>query len=438
MDDMKIEASPTKEFFINMLVRDIPLVRAILDLIDNAVDSAKRIRPNNDFTGLKVSIQLEDDRFSIRDNCGGMTLQIAKEYAFRFGRPKKAELTARSIGRFGVGMKRTIFKLGNYFEISSKTISCSFSIQQDVQEWVKNEEWEFHFSDIKKEENNIEKTGTKIVVTKLHKSISEELKLEHFRTTLINEIETAYPLILKSGLAITLNKVPVNIRPLEMLTSGKIVPAFFQKTYSVNGHDITVTIYAGLAERSKSESGWYIFCNGRMVLEHDQTFITGWGEGNGKTIPKYHTNFAFFRGYVFFDSDDAEALPWTTTKTGLDTDLPLYKSIRLEMIKQMRPIVKFLSDLAKEKSEKESGDRDEAPLEIAIQKTTATWFDKETIPTPFIAPKSEQYSIKPLTGRIQYNATREKIKKVKLSLGVTTNTDVGRMTFDYYYENECE
>jgi len=34
-------ADPTKDFFIDMLTRDIPLEWAILDLIDNCVDGAR-------------------------------------------------------------------------------------------------------------------------------------------------------------------------------------------------------------------------------------------------------------------------------------------------------------------------------------------------------------------------------------------------------------
>ncbi|EAM7300406.1 ATP-binding protein, partial [Salmonella enterica] len=36
-----IDASPTKEFFIDMLTRDIALDRSLLDLIDNSVDAAR-------------------------------------------------------------------------------------------------------------------------------------------------------------------------------------------------------------------------------------------------------------------------------------------------------------------------------------------------------------------------------------------------------------
>lgn len=39
-----IQASPTKELYIYMLTRDIPLIRAILDWGDNSVDGATRVK----------------------------------------------------------------------------------------------------------------------------------------------------------------------------------------------------------------------------------------------------------------------------------------------------------------------------------------------------------------------------------------------------------
>lgn len=40
----KAQASPTKQFFVSMLTRDISLDDAILDLIDNCLDGAMRYR----------------------------------------------------------------------------------------------------------------------------------------------------------------------------------------------------------------------------------------------------------------------------------------------------------------------------------------------------------------------------------------------------------
>lgn len=113
IDKKRINASPTKEFFVYMLIRDIPLSRAILDLVDNSVDGARRLHSDGDFQDLWVRVELNSTHFRIADNCGGIPVEIARNYAFRFGRPSGAPPTPHSVGQFGVGMKRTFFKLGS-------------------------------------------------------------------------------------------------------------------------------------------------------------------------------------------------------------------------------------------------------------------------------------------------------------------------------------
>src|SRR5215216_906231 len=136
-NEKTVNASPTKEFFIFMLTRDIELSRAILDLVDNCVDGAIRERGDNgDFNGLYVRIEATKERFHIADNCGGMSAQVARDYAFRFGRPKEVVSMKHSIGQFGVGMKRALFKLGTHFRVDSTTADSKFLLEVPVEDWV--------------------------------------------------------------------------------------------------------------------------------------------------------------------------------------------------------------------------------------------------------------------------------------------------------------
>src|SRR5579859_2976462 len=131
MADNIIKASPTKEFFIDMLTRDIPLGRAIIDLVDNSIDGAKTIRSDENYGGLFVELTLNKDNFIIKDNCGGFLLDVAQRYAFRFGRPPKEKFVEHSIGRFGVGMKRALFKMGKHFIVESKRSKDHFIVEVD-------------------------------------------------------------------------------------------------------------------------------------------------------------------------------------------------------------------------------------------------------------------------------------------------------------------
>ena len=123
----KADASPTKAFFVNMITRDITFEDSILDLIDNSVDGAWRAEHNQplglsdgpDLSRYTISITATPKRFAIKDNCGGMTLHEAKNYAFSFGRRPSDQRHAYRIGIYGIGMKRAAFKLGASIRISS-------------------------------------------------------------------------------------------------------------------------------------------------------------------------------------------------------------------------------------------------------------------------------------------------------------------------------
>ena len=108
----KARAGPTKAFFVEMLVKDVALDSAILDLLDNCIDGAKRLRGEGSYEGLEVQIDIRADKFLIEDNCGGIDLDTAKNYAFMFGTDPAVERPDKALGVFGVGMKRAIFKIG--------------------------------------------------------------------------------------------------------------------------------------------------------------------------------------------------------------------------------------------------------------------------------------------------------------------------------------
>ena len=61
-----------------------------------------------------MKIALAKDHFSIEDNCGGIPRDVAKNYAFKMGREPddNRDSDTETIGMYGVGMKRAIFKMG--------------------------------------------------------------------------------------------------------------------------------------------------------------------------------------------------------------------------------------------------------------------------------------------------------------------------------------
>ena len=182
-----INAMPTKAFFVDMLVRDIPLDRAVLDLVDNCIDGAKRLRPQEepDFAGLVINLSMNAERFEIVDNCGGFDVETAQNYAFRFGRPESARSTDYSIGQFGVGMKRALFKFGKYFEVHSTTTNQRWSMTVNVTDWQGEPNWTFDFDEIVNDlELPEEECGTRILVNQLRPEVSSQFSSPYFQRQL--------------------------------------------------------------------------------------------------------------------------------------------------------------------------------------------------------------------------------------------------------------
>ena len=430
---MVVHADPTKEFFIEMLVRDISLIRAIIDLVDNSVDGARRTCPDGDYSDLWVKISVSQSAFVVEDNCGGIPLDVARNYAFRFGRPHGMPATPHSVGQFGVGMKRAFFKLGSHFAVQSGTQDTQFEIDEDVRKWRENPEWSFAFSSVRYEPSDIH--GTKIRVTALHEGVRATFGLGTLHTELSAEIRDAHIDSLRAGLSIIYNDRRLRYEPLALLSAPDLEPAIFETTITdIPGSDsISVKAYVGLGESDPQQAGWSVFCNGRLILGANQTDVTGWGEGNGRTMPKYHNQFARFRGYVFFDCDDAGRLPWNTTKSGIDRDSTAYRSVRLQMISLMRPVINFLNQLDKEKDTPD----DHKPLESAVDGMQRVSIQDVEGRRTFGYPRPPPRPRLPRTGRIQYSKSVKEIARVKKALRVRTYTDVGRCTFDYYFDREC-
>ena len=85
------QAYPAKRFFVDMLVRDIELKDALLDLLDNCVDGVMRSSTNQvdktrPYEGYWADINFDESSFSISDNCGGIPFELAEKSAFRLGR----------------------------------------------------------------------------------------------------------------------------------------------------------------------------------------------------------------------------------------------------------------------------------------------------------------------------------------------------------------
>lgn len=426
-----IKATPTKDFFIDMLTRDIPLNRAIIDLIDNSIDGAKSITKGEHYTGLAVKLILTKSSFTIEDNCGGFPLSVAKEYAFRFGRPKEAKFVDHSIGRFGVGMKRALFKIGGAFIVESKKMRDHFSVSVDVAKWLsKPDEWDFQYLEgdgIKQSQLKSSKTdGTFITVSKLHPNVASDFTDDVFLNDLQKEISIALNYSLLKGLKITLNGKNILGKDISFLWSKSLKP--FYKELDIAKEGVKVKIYCGIGEALPSIAGWYIFCNDRLVLEADKSYTTGWKEAkeDEASIIKYHNKFAMFRGVLIFNSKDSSKLPMTTTKTGIDSDHPIFKATRPEMLTAMKQVLTFLNKI----DDKET--RDDLVHNSNIKNVEELKKEERILSAKFITPTIQEIKKNSNLVTISFAKERAIVQKVKDYLGTSSSKEIGEKTFDYF------
>lgn len=438
-----IDAMPTKELFIDMLTRDISLIPAIVDLVDNCADGARQLHGDGSYKGLWARVEVSREGFRISDNCGGISIDIARKYAFRFGRPSGSPTVSHSIGQFGVGMKRAVFKLGSRFRVESTTASSRFEVDVDVQKWAKDPKWEFQFSDIQEHVRNAkDNQGTTVEVAPLHEDVADAFSLQTTLTELKNELQARLGTSISRGLAVTLNQVPVNAEPLSFLSEKRLAPAYKKLKYTKLGaKTVTVKLYCGLGQsEDRDAAGWHVFCNGRLILEGDKTKVTGWGEKSGDvSIPGFHGQFNHLRGYAYFDCDDASRLPWNTTKTGVNSDSLIFRAVRLEMMNLMRPVVDFLNKLKEEKERKQDDDA-AGPLEKMVAGSPTRPVTQVKSRGFFELPNVKAVPAKagPKLQRIQYDKPAEQVEEAMRALKVRSFKAVGEKTFDYFYKAEVD
>jgi hypothetical protein len=433
----ELDVMPTKALFVDMLTRDIPIDRAVIDLIDNSVDGARKLRADGRLDGLEVFVDLSADKFQISDNCGGISIDHAKNFAFRFGRPKELAATPGSVGQFGVGMKRALFKFGKWFRVKSTTTDESFTMSVDVEEWKSDETpWKFEFDEThRNQHNDLEKTGTIIEVEQLHANVSAAFSDPRFRIGLARQIESAQQHYIDQGLRIVVDTRTLMTTPWSLLVGGGIQPAHVEEVIQAEGREpIIVRIYAGVSKSEPKNSGWYVVCNGRMLLEADQTNATGWSEvaeTSDIAIPRFHNQFARFRGYVFFDCKDTSRLPWNTTKTGVDEDNAVYKAVKLKMMAITRSIINFLNDLDAEKD----GDPKDRVLEQAVASASPAKLNAIPARASFARPASVR---PPATVSIQYRREKSLVEPLQAAFGVTSARAVGEQSFDFAFAKLVE
>lgn len=442
VETISADASPEKRLFISLLTRDIPLVAAFLDLIDNSVNSAiepfaSRLKTAADYLDIlqndsikpsvTIDLNFHSDFVEILDNASGISSTAATTNVFKFGR-SDGDLSHKEdrLSVYGIGLKRAIFKLGNRIRMSSDHSQGGFDLDLDVAAWerIVGSAWTFDISPRKPASSGY--TGTKIVVGELHEDVSRRLKDGVFEGQLREVIGRTYAYFLSTFVKIRVNGTPVGG---DFINIGG---NYASDSFELN--NVTCTVAAGISAPEGDQfraraSGWFIFCNGRTVISADKTPLTGW-EGGG--LPIFQPKHRPFLGTVFFVSDDPELLPWTTTKSGINEDSLLWQTAKRYMSSVGRTVISYLDGrYSDEGTEFSSKDLSIAAGTQRISAFTAAASSKQIFESPKKAPKS--------TIKIQYHARIDEVKAITsyLRQPSMSGSDVGRYTFNYFLRNEA-
>ncbi|KAA0922680.1 ATP-binding protein [Rhodococcus sp. ANT_H53B] len=439
----KASASPTKAFFVRMLTRDIELSDCVFDLLDNSIDgawqasgkSSSTFAADQALTGFKVEIKISDTEFNIKDNCGGISLDAAQKYAFTFGRSPQAGQPNGTVGVYGIGMKRAVFKLGNKIKVKSSHNSGgnieSFEVPIDVDKWLQNEgaNWDFDIS----ETLPLEENGVEISVGRLTEETANEFRDPSFEQRMRREIAREYMMPIMRGLEIVVNGSKVRSRQLNFRKNSNFSP--MRSEYKDGG--VSIVIVAGMQtlppndldadndnKRQDQDSGWYVACNGRVVVTADKTTLTGWG----LNLPKWHSQYQGFLGIVLMSSDDPSELPMTTTKRSVDPSSLLYRRTLVRMTEPARAWTRYTN------SRKQYDDLRDLENEDFEQVNLFDVPPSPALALP-VASGSKRGSDRP--ANVSYAVAKPRLRRLATALGDASMSyrEVGLQTFDLAYDD---
>ena len=440
------DASPQKRLFISLITRDITLIDAMLDLIDNSINAAlapiaDQLRTADDYQKLlankqvkpkvEINIRIGSARIAIDDNAPGIPLEMAQKHVFKFGRDEGDEEPTDRLSVYGIGLKRAIFKCGNRISIASDHRSGGFELKlSDVKAWAKEkvlgpdgrEEPNWTFPITARPPAAKAACGTRIMITQLHDETLRRIDDGLFLVQLGERIAKTYSFYIGRIVTIILNNEVIG-KELFEIGANRNSKQFRSGAVTCN---VTagMAIVAGETFRERN-AGWYIFCNGRAVLFADKSPVTGWGTG----LPLFQAKHRAFLGTVFFVSANAEELPWSTTKSSINEESALWQEARAHMIAVGRLVTRFLDSrytdegttVAQEELRKAVGER-MSVLDAAVAAD-------HVFKPPRTAARRTQ--------KIQYDAKISDIRKIEDHLRKKMGgSEVGRFTFNWYLKNE--
>jgi hypothetical protein len=343
------------------------------------------------------------------------------------------------VGVYGIGMKRAVFKLGENIRVVSTHLEPegseypnSFSVPIDVASWLADTEpsWDFDIE----EAEPLPEPGVSIQISTLTPETRSRFEDSAYVMGLRTILSRIYMLPLMQGLQLTVNGDPITGRRLILRNDENFAP--LRNTYEDGV--VVVELVAGMffpppddiapdeSARGDRDSGWYIICNGRVVIDADRTHLTGWGENR---LPRWHVQYSGFVGVALFSSINATALPMTSTKRGVDVSAGVYRRALSRMYEPTRSWIDYTNARKEALEASKALEASAAPVEITniVPSSTVRLPSPPKVPTDRVA-------------NVNYSVPLKDMRKLARAFGNANMPyrEVGLRSFEYALKFEAE
>ena len=291
--------TPSKEYFINLLTKDITVENAICELINNAVS---RYNYQRDTLGLDeywISVQMKNNCIQIWDNCGAIEdVDLLKE-KLRFDKIKKEEDDSLVIA---------LLKCGDRIELELNNNINSYLIKIDSKTEINS--WKL----IDQESFSSDKPkGLRIIIKDIYPDIKCKLESGTLDRNLRSIVATKYRYLLDNNIKIKIND--------KFIESRFIKESLIYEEYKVI-EDLIVKVKLYKCSKDRI-NGWDIVVNDICRLERNKSSMISWSR-----LRIDGHSFLRFRGEVLIYCKRPERIIVNSIKNIINSESSIFTLIK--------------------------------------------------------------------------------------------------------------
>lgn len=311
----KVAIPPDPSVFRRLASTNMPIERAIAELVDNSIDSflcnSEKLKKAGT-TRATVRVEFGHQRVSVLDDCLGMPSKDLID-AFCLGKSHKGKMSLALglVGKYGIGLKAAAMVIGKRFTVRTRRMGEDKAIEMSLD--VDDLERDGWYLDPPSTVKVGFEHGTEIEITKLRKEYNKTTK---------DKVKEASSRIFGHY---------ISDGQLSLFIDGQPIDAYHEpvrpgthRAFEINlGQFGKVKGWVGLLPKVQSHSGRYGFTlvrNNRVVEEYRQVGVRK-SNSESKVV-----------GELFLDNWDVDF-----TKAKIPEDLPAYQLLDEKLRKEIEP-----------------------------------------------------------------------------------------------------